>query len=324
MTADVAGDLVLAQVLLDQLHRGKDGPFRAAGAEPGWADRHDLGQIRDIGGWRIRRARLIREKARCRVAQEGGDRVHHDAARVFARHREDVLAMQPRLAARAVEEGGDVLFDEFGLAFLDHQKRVLAAREVEHFGIHQRIGDVQAQDRDGAAAFDVGKAQPLQCADNAVVHAALHDQAHGGLVRAKNLVQTVVTDEVFCSRPAVLDLVDLLPVGHRRQNDARPVAAGVRQRVAHRQGRATVVFAGELAGDVAGPDAHHQHDRRVRRLGEREAVLHRLDDGRQVRPWVEQPELRLHREAVAAFLHDGGAFTVILAHDDERAAGHAR
>ena len=43
---------------------------------------------------------------------------------------------------------------------------------------------------------------------------------------------------------------------------------------------------------------------------------------RQVRPRVEQPHLRLHREGVAALLHDAGALAVVLADDDQRAAGH--
>ena len=40
-------------------------------------------------------------------------------------------------------------------------------------------------------------------------------------------------------------------------------------------------------------------------------------------PRVEQPDLRLHREGVAALLHDRGAFAVVLADDDQRAAGDA-
>ena len=48
-----------------------------------------------------------------------------------------------------------------------------------------------------------------------------------------------------------------------------------------------------------------------------------LHDGRQVRPRVEQPHLRFHREGVAALLHDRGALAVVLADDDQRAAGDA-
>lgn len=38
---------------------------------------------------------------------------------------------------------------------------------------------------------------------------------------------------------------------------------------------------------------------------------------------IEQPHLRLHREGVAALLHDRRALAVVFAHDDERAAQHA-
>ena len=51
--------------------------------------------------------------------------------------------------------------------------------------------------------------------------------------------------------------------------------------------------------------------------------LHRLHDGRQVGPRIEQPHLRLHGEGVRALLHDAGAFAVVLADDDQRAAGDA-
>ena len=79
----------------------------------------------------------------------------------------------------------------------------------------------------------------------------------------------------------------------------------------------------ELAGDMAGPDARVSMHRGVGGLGQREAVAHRLNDRRQVWAGVEQPELRFHREGMGAFLHDRGAFAVVLADDHQRAAGDA-
>ena len=86
---------------------------------------------------------------------------------------------------------------------------------------------------------------------------------------------------------------------------------------------AHIVAGDEAAVDVAGANAQLQHDRRVGRLRELEALLHRLHDRRQVRARIEQPDLRFHREGVAALLHDRGAFAIILADDDQRPAGHA-
>ena len=54
-----------------------------------------------------------------------------------------------------------------------------------------------------------------------------------------------------------------------------------------------------------------------------EAVFDRFDDGGEVRARIEQPDLRFHGEGVRALLHDRGAFAVILADDDQRAAGDA-
>ena len=95
------------------------------------------------------------------------------------------------------------------------------------------------------------------------------------------------------------------------------------QRLVDGEGRAPVVLGDEAAVHVAGADAQLQHHRRVRGLGQLEAVFHRTHDARQVRPRVQQPHLRLHREGVAALLHDAGAVAIVLADDDQRAAGHA-
>ena len=85
-----------------------------------------------------------------------------------------------------------------------------------------------------------------------------------------------------------------------------------------------VVVGDESAMHVAGADAHHQHHRRVARLGQLEPLLDELDDGRQIGTRIEQPHLRLHRERVRALLHDAGAFAVVFAEHDQRATRHAR
>ena len=100
-------------------------------------------------------------------------------------------------------------------------------------------------------------------------------------------------------------------------------AARVLHRVAQREARPHIVGGGEAAVHVAGADAHFEHHRRVGGLGELETLLHRVDDAGQVRARIEQPDLRLHRERVHALLHDRGAFAIVLADDDHRAAGDA-
>ena len=48
-----------------------------------------------------------------------------------------------------------------------------------------------------------------------------------------------------------------------------------------------------------------------------------LHDRGQIGTRIEQPHLRFHRERVGALLHDAGAFAVVLADDDQRAARDA-
>ena len=73
---------------------------------------------------------------------------------------------------------------------------------------------------------------------------------------------------------------------------------------------------------MAGADAQLQHHRRIRRLGKLEPSFHHLHDALEIRTRVEEPHLGFHGKGVRALLHDRGALAVVLADDDERAAGH--
>ena len=247
----------------------------------------------------------------------------HHAAGILARHRQHALALDAGLDVRAPQDRVDGLLDEFRLAFLDDQDRLLARAEPHELGVDQRIGDVEHVERDAALAEHVGEPEHLERAQRGVVHAALHDDADVVGVAVEELVELVLLDEAHRRRPALLDLLLLVQVARGRQHDAVGVAHGMLERVLEREGRPHIVAGGEAAVDVAGADAQLQHHRGVRRLRQLEALLHRPHDRRQVRARIEQPDLRFHREGVAALLHDRGAFAVILADDDQRAAGDA-
>jgi hypothetical protein len=133
----------------------------------------------------------------------------------------------------------------------------------------------------------------------------------------------LLLDEAHGGRPALLDLLLLVQVARGRQHYAVGVAHGMLQRVLERERGPRIVAGSEAAVHVAGADAQLQHDGGVRCLRQLEALLHRFDDRGQVRAWIEEPHLRLHREGVAALLHDRGALAVVLADNDERAAGNA-
>ena len=189
--------------------------------------------------------------------------------------------------------------------------------------VDQRVGDVQAVNRHRGFAVNVGKAELLQRAHDRIVHAALHDDADVGGVGAEKFVEFAFLDKFDRRRPALLDFLALVQIRGRRQHDAFGIAARIFQRFAQREARLLVVLGDEAAVDVTGADTDFEHHRRVRDFGKFEAVFNRPDDGRQVRARVEQPDLRFHRERMRALLHDRGAFAVILADDDERAAGDA-
>ena len=140
---------------------------------------------------------------------------------------------------------------------------------------------------------------------------------------SKNSLSRLSWMYLIAAGQALLPLVLLVDVDHRRHGDAREVAARILQRVGQPELGPLVGLGREAPVDVAGADAQLQHHRRVGNLGQLERGLDRAHDRRQVRPRIDQPHLRFHREGVNALLHDRGAFAVVLADDDQRAAGDA-
>jgi hypothetical protein len=223
----------------------------------------------------------------------------------------------------SAQGGEDRVLEERGLAFLDDQDRLLVPREGNDLLGDERVGDIEAVDGDLRGAERVGLAEELQRADDSVVHAALADDPQVGPLAIEELVEAVFLHESDGGGPAHVDLVLLLRVGRRRQADAAVVEVGVLQQVLLRDRRGAVRLGAERALHVAGADAHLEHHRRARGLGELERLLDHLDQLRQVGARVEQPDLRLHGEGVAALLDDRGALAVVLAEHDQRAALHA-
>ena len=91
-----------------------------------------------------------------------------------------------RAAPGLVQHRGEGLLDVVGLAFLDDQHRILALAEAQELVVDQRIGGVEHIERDVGVAVGVGEAEALQRADDAVVHAALHDDADRAVAGPKN------------------------------------------------------------------------------------------------------------------------------------------
>ena len=139
-----------------------------------------------------------------------------------------------------------------------------------------------------------------------------------------HLVELLLADELLRRRQALFDLEPLLGEDHRRVGEAAVFEtrrAGEAMLAAI--GAALVVLGDELAGDVAGAHAQIEHHRRMARLGQLKGFFDHVDDGRQIRPRVEQPDRGFHGVGVGALLDDAGALAKILAEHDQRAADHA-
>ena len=130
-------------------------------------------------------------------------------------------------------------------------------------------------------------------------------------------------DEFDRRRPAVFDLLLLVQERGGRQHDPVGVAHRIFQRARKRKGGADIVAGRKAAMHMASANPHLQHDRRVRGFGQLKGIAHRLHDRRDVGPRIDQPDLRLHRKRMRTLLHDGRAFAVVFADDDERTSGDA-
>ena len=324
VAADVGADVVLAQLALDQLHRGEDGPLGAAGAKARRARLHAglQGALR-FGPCGCQRDDLARRGLRLQLAmhlQESAQALEHGSRGVFPRHRQHVLAVQRGGRAGLAQDGRHVLLDKVRLAFFHQQHGALAFAEAQQLVVHQRVGHVHHIQRDLRVAVGIGQIELLQRPDQGVVAAALTGNAQVSRPLGKELVEPALLDEAHGGRPALPDLLLLVQKAGRRQHDAAHVALRLGHGLLQGVGRTAVVAGGELAMHVAGADAQLQHHRGVAGLGQLETVLHRLHDARQVGARIEHPYLRLHRKGMAAFLHDGRALAVVLANDDQRPA----
>ena len=159
------------------------------------------------------------------------------------------------------------LLDEFGLALFDHQHRLLSPAEVDHLAVDDRVGHVHHIERHPRLAPDIGKASLAQRCDDAVIHAALHDDADIFDIALERLVHAARVDEFDRRRPAVLDLLLLVQERGRRQHDAVGVARRRVERAGKWKGGADIVAGGEAAMHMAGAYPYLQHDGRIRRLG---------------------------------------------------------
>lgn len=254
---------MLAQLLFDQLHCRKDRPLRTADAKAGRARRHDFGERPDLGvvenGRRIRQRRLVAEQHAGMGLEEGLDALHQHLRRIFATHRQRVLAGDPRLDVAAAQDRVQRLLDIFRRAFLDHQNGLFAGAEFGQLVIDQRIGDVEHVQRHGTVAIDIGKAKLLQRAHDAIIHAAQQDDADIAFAGTEIFVELAALDKLHGGRPALLQLLLLMDKGCRRQDDAVDVADRIFQRLAQRELRPLVVLCFELAVHMAAADADLQH-----------------------------------------------------------------
>ena len=215
MAADVGGDVVVPSSFSTSFMAAKIGrsgqPVQKPGGRGGTMSASALTRRvvlhrRTIGA----RAASVAKPTGSLAAKNARRPASMTSGGVFAGHRQHVLAGKRGVDVGAPQDRVDRLLDEIRLAFLDHQHRALADAERDQFVVDQRIGDVQDMERHARRAPNVGEAEQLQRAHDAVVHAALQDDADLGDVAGERLVEPARLDELHRRRPASLDLVLLM------------------------------------------------------------------------------------------------------------------
>ena len=157
-----------------------------------------------------------------------------------------------------------------------HQQRALAGREAGDLGRHQRVGDVEHQQRDLARTEDIGQAELLQRALQRVVEPALHHQPDVGVAAA---LEALRSGRAARCRPAPPECAARASPSRGGRSPAGARAACSRSPPAPRSGRVSRAWARgcpcrhEAAAHVAGADAQLHDRRHVARLAEREGML---------------------------------------------------
>ena len=324
MAADVAADMVLAQLFFDHLDGREDGPLGATGTKRRWARVH-LGHRfadRQLVA-RLHGGHRCWQQLRRVLPDERPDAFQQDSASVFAAHGQHVFAVHPNVQVGLVQDAVDVLLDEVGLAFFHHQQAALARAKAFEFFVDQRVGDVQHIQRNVGLAEVVGQAQQLQRPHHAVVQATLHHDAKVLRTFRKEFVELVLLNELQGRWPARVGFFLLVQIAGGRQHDAVDIALGVFDGVFEGEAGPHVVAGGKPAMHMAGADAQFQHHRCVAGLGQLETFFHGMNDAGQIGAWIDQPDLRLHGKSVRALLHDAGALAVVFTHDQHGTASHA-
>src|SRR5690606_15455262 len=103
--------------------------------------------------------------------------------------------VQAGLQVSPPQDGAQLLFDEIGLTFLEQQHRALAGTEGAELLGHERIDDIQVEDRNRRLAAGIGKPELLQRPDKAVVETALDDQSDIVAFAFEELVELLLDDE---------------------------------------------------------------------------------------------------------------------------------
>ena len=224
----------------------------------------------------------------------------------------------------AVQRGQHVFLDVLGLAFLQHHHGGLGAAPIGDLFRHQRVGDIEHQQRQRAVAKRIRQAQLGQRALQRVVQPTLQNQADAGMLTWQRVVQPMFDDVGLGGRDAVLDLAFLMRIDHRRVRQLVVLEGGrLIDQGPGADGRRDVVAADKAAAHMAGADAQLQHCGHVAGLAHRKGMLDHLDHARQLGARVQQQQGALHREGLRALLDHAGALAVVLAGDDQRAAQHA-
>src|SRR5579884_1073949 len=292
MTSDIAAYVMLSQFALDQLHRGEDRAFRTAGTK-GWRARmnltfHLLDRDRFLSsGLEDTRQGMTFEEMRSVVANELQNALHDDWRGVFARHGEQIFAVQSGLYVGAAQDGVQILLDEIRLTFLNDQHGTFSDAKALHFLIDERIGDVHDVEWHAAIAEDVAQAEQLERANHGVVHSTLEQDAKVPGTPGNKFVQASCFDKFLRSGPALLDFFLFVEEACGGKDNTSHVAHGLFHGVFERELRSDIVLGHKAPVDMTRTNAQFEHYGRIAGFRQSEPFLDSADNRGQVGARIE-------------------------------------
>ena len=127
--------------------------------------------------------------------------------------------MQCGKDAPTAQKAANFVFDVLGLTLFNHQQGAFAQCKLRDLFRHQWVGHVQDQNRNVGLPKRIAQSKLLQCANQGVVNAPLHNQTQVFSGAVHQLIKLLIDDVAAGRRNTFFGLEFFLPEGDGRMRE---------------------------------------------------------------------------------------------------------